>query len=102
MKPRYPRVMEWRRPKPRSQRACAICGSVPAGVSVVQVSIFRGDDEFVATCERHKKSPERPAPEVTGEVNGSGIPKSPILTPEQVEAYGQRLEHVWQAAEVGE
>lgn len=47
----YPRLAEWRRPTPNSERECKICGGKPAGIQFIQVNIFRGDDEHVAACE---------------------------------------------------
>lgn len=55
----YPRLAEWRRPKPNSGRECKICGGKPAGLQFIQVSIFRGEDEAVAACQecaRRRKS----------------------------------------------
>ena len=47
----YPKLGEWRAPKRSSGRKCAVCGTAPAGIQFVEVSIFRGEDEAVACCK---------------------------------------------------
>jgi hypothetical protein len=51
----YPRLGEFRKPKPNSGRKCCICSSAPAGIQFVQISVFRGDDEPVSCCNDCRK-----------------------------------------------
>jgi len=56
MSAKYPRLAEWKRPKPNSGRVCRLCGAKPAGLIFIQVSWFRGEDEIIATCDLCKKT----------------------------------------------
>jgi hypothetical protein len=49
---KYPRLGEYRDPKPASGRKCSICGAAPAGFQFVQIGYMRGDDESSPCCKR--------------------------------------------------
>lgn len=52
----YPRLGEWRKPKPNSERKCDLCQGTPAGIQFIQVDYMRGNDEPMNVCQPCQKT----------------------------------------------
>jgi len=53
---KYPRVEETRNHKAKTSLTCSVCEEQAVVRQFIQVSWFRGDDECVDLCKRHKNS----------------------------------------------
>ena len=49
----YPRVSNTRR-MPKSKGMCNICGEPATHITEIRNSCFRGDDDSVKRCDKHK------------------------------------------------